>query len=254
MKYHHPRFLFRRHEIIRRVQSGKRFLEIGPGNLELAKELLSNFDRGVLIDFNSKDVIEIFDNLPDNFKKRFQLIIQDFTEFKFPQNSFNCVIACEVMEHIEDDEIFLNKIKYLLHAGGQLVLSVPARMRFWSIDDELAGHIRRYEKQELYKKLKESGFCEIEIISYGFPFQNLIRLARISYVQKKRKERMSWNQIERSKESAFLLRQRNYFDFLGLLINKYTILPFAALATLFNHLDLAEGYIAFAKKGKNAQQ
>lgn len=248
MKYNHPRYLFRRYEIMKRVNIAEKFFEIGPGKLDLAQDLLSKFDKGTLIDFNTTDVQQIYDNLKANYQERLELIIADFNHYDNFNQKFDCVVACEVLEHIEDDILFLNKINSLLIDHGQLILSVPARQKYWAKDDEIAGHYRRYEKQELNRKLIQTGFSQIEIVSYGYPFQNVIRLARIFLAIKQYDRKASWDQEYQSKQSAFLVKRIPWINFIGLFVNKYTIVPFSLFASLFNKLDLAEGYVVFAIK------
>jgi SAM-dependent methyltransferase len=234
---------------MRRVKAGETFLEIGPGNLNLAQELLSKIARGTLIDFNTTDVQRVYNQLKEPSKQRLTLIIADFSQYdQFPQK-FDCVVACEVLEHVEDDRAFLRKANQLLANGGQLILSVPARKKYWSVDDQIAGHYRRYERKELYDKLIEAGFSRIEIASYGFPFQNLVRLVRIALARIQYRERAKWDQKKQTQQSAFMVKRNPYLNLVGLVLNKYTIYPFNLLASLFNPLDLAEGYVLSATKG-----
>ena len=248
MKYQHPRYLFRQYEILRRVNCGEHFLEIGPGKLDLAQELLTKFSQGTLIDFNTTDVDQIYNDLKEPYKKRLKLIIADFVQYDQFDLKFDCLVSCDVLEHVEDDILFLRKANELLIESGQLILSVPARQKYWSRDDEIVGHYRRYEKQELYEKLVQTGFSKIMIASYGFPFQNLVRLIRIALVNYQYHEKIKWDKKKQSQQSAFLLKRKSYINLLGLILNKYTIYPFCLFASVFNEMNLAEGYVVSASK------
>lgn len=248
MKYQHPRYLFRRYEILRRVKSAEHFLEIGPGNLDLAQELLTKFHRGTLIDFNITDIQQIYEVLEESKKRRLELIIADFNEYDSVDKHYDCIVSCDVLEHVKDDVLFLRKFNQLLIDGGQLILSVPAKQKYWSRDDEIVGHYRRYEKKELEEKLLESGFSRIVIISYGFPFQNLVRLGRIGLAKKQYSEKAGWDKKRQSQQSAFLLKRKSYINPIGLILNKYTLYPFNLISSLFNRMDLGEGYVACAVK------
>ncbi len=248
MKYHHPRYLFRRYELLQRVKKGAHFLEIGPGNLDLAQELLAKFSKGTLIDFNTTDVKPIYAELPDSFRQRLTLITADFLQYKFT-SKFDCVVACEVLEHIEDDGLFLRRMNDFMADGGQLILSVPARQKYWEVDDEIVGHYRRYEKQELYGKLAAAGYSQIDIVSYGFPFQNLIRLGRVALAKAQYKEKANWQKQQQSQQSGFMVKRSLYVNLIGLFINKYTLYPFCLVSSFFNKMDEAEGYVVSAIKG-----
>ena len=49
---------------------------------------------------------------------------------------FDYVYSFEVLEHIEDDQTALQDWGLLLRDGGHLLISVPAHMKKWGIDDE----------------------------------------------------------------------------------------------------------------------
>jgi len=235
------------------VKKADHFLEIGPGNLGLAQELLAKFAAGTLVDFNTTDVEAVYNELSEPARKRLKLIIADFSQYDFNEK-FNCFVACEVLEHVQDDRSFLRKANQLLVDGGQLILSVPAREKFWSKDDEIVGHYRRYEKQGLYDKLAETGFSEISIISYGFPFENLVRLLRITLAKAQYQEKAQWDQKKQSQQSGFIVKRRPLINLLGLVLNKYTIYPLNLFASLFNGMDLAEGYLVSATKPASAKE
>lgn len=248
MRYAPPRFLFRLYEVMKNTRKGSNFLEIGPGNLMLAEELLAKFERGTLIDFNTTNVQEIYRSLPIDEKQRLKLIIGDFFEYGQFEEKFDCVVFCEVLEHVEDDGSFLKKVHSLLKDGGQLVMSVPSRQKYWSIHDEIVGHQRRYEKIELIKKLADAGFSQAKIVSYGYPFINFTRLARIALAKIQYREKSQWDKKMQTQQSSFNVKPSPILDWASLLVNKHTFLPLSLLASNFNELDLSDGYVASAIK------
>jgi len=153
MTYYPPRYLFRRYEILHMIRPGHNFLEIGAGNLKLSQDLLRLFNTGTLIDYNL-ETQALYDKLDVSLRQRSQLIIADFLSLALPRQ-YDCVIACEVLEHVQDDEVFVQKAYRLLCDQGQLILSVPSRMKFWSLHDEIVGHLRRYEKERYHSVTQE---------------------------------------------------------------------------------------------------
>ncbi|MEO6282453.1 MAG: class I SAM-dependent methyltransferase [Dyadobacter sp.] len=73
----------------------------------------------------------------------------------------------DVMEHIEDDLAFLEKINSLLVSNGKIMLTVPAFTSLWSDNDVQLGHFRRYTLDDLKKLLSRAGF-EVTYQSYFF--------------------------------------------------------------------------------------
>jgi len=68
------------------------------------------------------------------------------------------VVCLNVLEHIEDDRATLADMRATLSPRGRLVLLVPAFARLFGSLDEHLHHFRRYEKDELEKKIREAGF------------------------------------------------------------------------------------------------
>lgn len=243
--YYPPRYLFRRYEILRHVRPAELFLEVGAGSLNLACELLNYFSRGKAVDF-SLETQSIYDELSSDITKR--LVFESIDIAALPEEaSYDCVVACEVMEHFEDDQTFLLKIHRLLKPQGQIILSVPARMKFWSIHDEITGHYRRYERQQIIDLYQAAGFENINVIAYGYPFINMLRRLRVLYAARQACEKTKWSKIEQTQRSG-LHHIPTKFHWLGLLINPYTLLPLNWIARLFNKTNLSEGYIAIAEK------
>jgi SAM-dependent methyltransferase len=84
----------------------------------------------------------------------------------WPANaSADCVLACDVLEHIEDDIGLLRKLKFALRAGGFLIATVPAYDFLWSGEDYISEHFRRYRKPQLQKRIEKAGL-QIEWSSY----------------------------------------------------------------------------------------
>lgn len=245
MKYYPPRYLFRRFELLRAVNSGQKFIEVGPGNLELAQELLKFFHQGTVVDF-SENTRDIYQNLSPVIRQRLELHITDFLQAEIPAD-FDCFVACEVLEHVQDEAAFLNKAHNLLRPGGQILLTMPARMKLWSKHDDMVGHVRRYEKNSLRSLLQRHKFQNVSIVAFGFPFVNILRWPRILLARKTwekveaktAKERTAWSGVKQT---------TNIPRWLGLVCNPYTVYPLAQFSTLFNNMDLSDGYVVSANK------
>jgi SAM-dependent methyltransferase len=84
----------------------------------------------------------------------------------------------DVLEHIEDETAALRHVHTLLRPGGRLFLTVPAYPLLYSVDDEVAGHFRRYTLSSLTRVLAGSGF-RVGFASYMFaPLPPLVFLLR----------------------------------------------------------------------------
>ena len=245
MKYYTPRFLFRRYQVLKRIKKGNHFLEIGPGSLNLTEDLLKHYTQGTLVEYNTY-VQKIYNGLEKSIRKRLHLVIEDFMRFT-SDSKYDCIIACEVMEHVEHDLVFLRKIHTLLNDRGQAIISVPARRKYWAMDDEIVGHYRRYEEKEINEMLLQEKFKDISIISYGFPFINILRWPRIILANAQAKNGMNLSIETRSKHSG-ISPVRRVLKLFGFLLNKYTVYPLCLISSLFNGYNLSDGYIITAEK------
>lgn len=92
---------------------------------------------------------------------------------------FDVAGAFDVVEHIGEDERALREIHRSLRPGGGLLLTVPQHRWLWSAQDEAACHVRRYEADELRKKVSDAGFAildETSFVSLLLPLMYLSRL------------------------------------------------------------------------------
>jgi SAM-dependent methyltransferase len=80
---------------------------------------------------------------------------------------FDCIVATDVLEHIEDDRGAFHKLAGLARAGAPIVVTVPAMQALFGFHDEALGHFRRYSKATL-RRLVETR-CAVDFIRYfGF--------------------------------------------------------------------------------------
>lgn len=85
---------------------------------------------------------------------------------KFVKNSFDAVVATDVLEHIEDDKMAFDYIWSLVKSGGLVVITVPAFMFLWGVQDEVSHHFRRYRMHGLESLLGSVGDFELVKKSY----------------------------------------------------------------------------------------
>ncbi len=86
-------------------------------------------------------------------------------ELGFVSNSFDAIVAGDVLQTVPDDLSALREMRRVLKDGGMLCLTVPAYPLLWGEKDEARGHRRRYTATELRRKLNNAGF-EVTRVSY----------------------------------------------------------------------------------------
>ncbi|MBG8554417.1 class I SAM-dependent DNA methyltransferase [Hymenobacter guriensis] len=113
-----------------------------------------------------------------------QVMVMDGARLDFADNSFDVVVASDVLEHIEDEAEALREWQRVLRPGGHLIVFVPAYQFLWSRHDEVNHHFRRYTLSYLRQVLGIAGF-RVERASYWnfllfFPTALVRRLQRLA--------------------------------------------------------------------------
>lgn len=174
-------------------------------------------------------------------------VLEDLTGLQ--SASFDYLLAFDVIEHIEHDFKTLLKWSGLLKNKGKVLLSVPAHKNKFGKSDEMMGHYRRYEKEDVVRLLEQAGFSDICIFSYGFPLINIttpVINALYSLNRSRIKDYDLLTQNEKTQKSGFLmpkLAQKLLFPF-----NRFTMFPFKFLQRIFFKNDIGVEYLAFGTK------
>ncbi len=93
------------------------------------------------------------------------LVCTRLDELGFCSNSFDVVVAGDILQTLPDDLSALRELRRVLKDGAMLCLTVPAYPALWGEEDEARGHHRRYTATELRRKLNNAGF-EVTRVSY----------------------------------------------------------------------------------------
>lgn len=127
----------------------------------------------------------------------------------FEKESFDNVIAGDVIEHLENPSHFLREANRVLREGGRLIISTPHANDWWTTlhnwffrkiinDPDPGEHLQNWTILDMIRILKKNGFKveKIEGFYMHFPkIKLLIRIRRfpilswqIFYIAKKEKE------------------------------------------------------------------
>lgn len=163
------------------VETHNRLADIGAGSALFSKELLK-------LNIVS-EVVAVDTNYPVNLES--DLVGLEFvqeTEYK----GFSHFLLTDVLEHVEDDQKFLENIVSEAEINSKFIITVPALMILWSGHDVYLKHYRRYTKSQLSFLAKSAGL-EISKVRYTystvFPIAWLHRkLSRSQVAQSQLKE------------------------------------------------------------------
>jgi SAM-dependent methyltransferase len=82
----------------------------------------------------------------------------DICAMPFADDSFDFVMATDVIEHVDDDRQAAREIARILKPGGKALITVPAFQALWGPQDRQAFHKRRYRMASLSRVLESAGF------------------------------------------------------------------------------------------------
>ncbi len=93
-----------------------------------------------------------------------QVVLGDALSLPYPDETFDCVIASEILEHVLQDDAAIAELIRVLKAGGTLAVSVPRWLPeqvCWWLSDEYhaneGGHVRIYRASALRDKIVGGG-------------------------------------------------------------------------------------------------
>lgn len=93
-----------------------------------------------------------------------ETVAGDALALPYPDRTFDCVIASEILEHVPADDAVIDELVRVLKVGGKLAVSVPRWLPervCWLLSDDYhsneGGHIRIYRASQLRTKIANAG-------------------------------------------------------------------------------------------------
>jgi len=178
----------------------------------LKKNLLSfgDFKNGIDLGCSGNSFLYFFKNVKNkSFSDLVQLSLQQYISTKnwhpvcsdvsnlpYRNDSFDFLSAISVLEHVKNDENAISEISRIIKKGSIVLITVPHRMKYFTTQDKLIGHYRRYEIKQIVNLFDKFNLDVVKIFGvYG-------QLMRISDIQSLDPEKMEEN----------LIKLRNKFD------------------------------------------
>jgi SAM-dependent methyltransferase len=241
--YPTPSYLVKRQVILEYLPKcrGTRILEVGCGCGDLLRVLEGRGYQGLGIDISEEALAVAASGLSGRTLRVTRGTPEELNE------TYDVVIASEVMEHYQDDLSFLMQLRDCLGDGGHLLLTVPAHMKDWGPNDDSCGHVRRYERDELRKMLDTAGFSEIVIYSYGVPIYNFMKPI-YDFAIRSEASGSSAPLREKTAESGGMKLMTGAGVVFRFLFNDLTMYPLYLLQRLFYKTDMGKGYFVAARK------
>jgi len=110
----------------------------------------------------------------------FNAMQADARRLPLPDDSFDVLVAFDVLEHIEEDYLAAAEIFRVLRPGGTALIAVPCDMALWSRHDVATGHFRRYDRDGLAKLIEGSGLAVETLWSWNVLLRPVVKMRRKS--------------------------------------------------------------------------
>lgn len=226
-------------ERLRDIKSG-RFIEIGPGSGEVTSVLLELGWRGVSYDLEPRTV-ELLNNrfARKIFEGQYKAKNEDFLSIDpYSEVRVDLIISCMVMEHFSDglESKFMQLSSDLLSDNGLMIGLVPSSPAHWGIEDDIAGHCRRYTRDTLCELLNSNGWDIQNLTGLTYPLSNILLPISNFLVRRAEESKLIMADLEKTKASGIrdVQFKTNFPSVLSLLLNQHALLPLHWLQKAFS--------------------
>lgn len=140
----------------------------------LAKERPALFAQLALADSSLVALAHAEAVLPPN-AQRYQIDLMNL----HMHEEWDAAFLLDVIEHLPDDQRALEQANEALKLGGLLFVTTPAIPQFWSYNDDLVHHLRRYTRADFARLAKATGFTLLDARYFMFFLSPLYLLSRM---------------------------------------------------------------------------
>lgn len=153
-----------------------RFLEVGAGAGDVANLLLETGWSGVAYELDIETACRLKVRFKDEIEQGRLTVIHGNILDEKGSHEMDLVISSMVMEHLSDeDEIhFMDVAQSHLVSNGMLIGLVPGSPAHWGIEDEIAGHMRRYTRERIAQLATRTGWIVEHMAGLNFPLSNVL--------------------------------------------------------------------------------
>ncbi len=188
-----------------------------------------SFLRGVDLGSSGNSILSFLDNikhksfldlasLPLNQYKNdntFHPLCGDLVRLPYREESFDFVSALDVLEHIKNDKLAILEISRILKKNGIVIITVPHRMRYYSTQDKIIGHFRRYEINQIISHFNKFNLMNLKTFGvYG-------RLMLIADIQSTNPKKIEENLINLRNKYESNMIFRKFWNIIVRILSKF---------------------------------
>jgi SAM-dependent methyltransferase len=224
------------------------FIEIGVGQGLLSSTLLALGWSGVGLEIDAASAEAARANNAAAIQNGVYKVVQeDWLGGEAPAadvpGKADLVISSMVLEHLDEaaEERYFACCAQRLNPGGLCVLLVPGSMRGWGIEDEIAGHHRRYTFSRFQQMLPRFDWRIEHMAGLTFPLSNILLPLSNWLVARSEGVKRELDMQARTRASG----HRNVYGktvfptLAGAILNEWALYPFHLLQKAFRRCERA---------------
>lgn len=154
--------------LARSFNNPKDIAEVGAGEGYLIEKLVKMHPKASIVGCDlSERVNELARERLASFPQ-VSILKEDAENVSFADDSFDAVICCEVLEHVEHPEKAIAELYRILHKGGVALVSVPhepiwrmlnmARFKYVKDLGNTPGHLNHWTRGQFKQFVRQAGF------------------------------------------------------------------------------------------------
>ena len=219
-----------------RLESPTLILEIGSG----ISPVVTKSDPTVYSDLSFTAV----QMLKQTHKTGFY-VVADGMHLPFKSNGFSHIICSEVLEHLADDLQALTEMaRTLQQPSGTLIVTVPHRKCYFTIDDDFVHHYRRYELSAIKDRLKSSGLKPVQTRKVLGPLEKITMILVVFLFARLHKKKAAKNSTGKGRSARFMVFLAYFFEWTNLFYKGYVWLDAAIMPRAFSSVILIKSVLA----------
>lgn len=224
---------------LRRLPSG-RFIEVGPGAGEVTQLLLSQGWHGCSYELDPISARRLRERFARPIAEgRYRVLCGDYIDACEPGDNADLVVSCMVMEHLDDvaERAFLARSAAALRNGGRMITIVPGSPEHWGIEDDIAGHFRRYTRDGIRALMRDNGWTLWTLDGLTYPLSNALLPMSNRLVARSEGSMLDADKTDRTKASGrrSVRFKTDFPAVLGWLLNPVTMYPLFLLQRIFRN-------------------
>jgi len=146
-------------------------LDVGCGTAWVAEEFLKKNKKVYSLDISSLNPEKAIEKFPN---KNHSGITADSFSLPFKDESFSCVIASEIIEHVVDPQKFITELFRVVKKDGQLIITTPykEKIRYYlcihcNQMTPANAHLHSFDEQKLESFYSKKDLLEFKWHTFG---------------------------------------------------------------------------------------